>query len=80
METGIVVAVIAVIGAFMVLGYLIYRAIDKPKVSQGILNIDYSDPEDGPYLFLELKAPIADVISKKQVIFDVKRTNIISQK
>lgn len=80
METGMVLLVLALIIGLLVLGLVGYISVDKPKASQGVLNVDYSDPTDGPYMFLELKVPIADVVSKKQVIFDVNITNYLSQK
>jgi hypothetical protein len=80
MEAGIVIAIIAVVGLFVVLGLFVYRTKGKPKAAQGILNVDYSDPIDGPYFFLQLKVPVSDVVSKKQVVFDVNITNYISQK
>jgi hypothetical protein len=78
METGIVLIVLTLIMGLMV--FAGYKNINKPKTSQGVLNVDYSDPLDGPYLFLELKVPITDVVSMKQVMFDVNITNYISQK
>ena len=75
--------IFAVLSVGIAIGMLIGRRHyknDKTKEPQGILNVDYSDPEDGPYLFLELKVPIADVVSTKQVLFDVNVTHCISQK
>ncbi len=50
---------------------------EKPM---GVLQIDYSDPEDGPYLFVtNMEDP--DVIAKqKTVTFTVNITNYLSQK
>ena len=45
--------------------------IDRIKESQGVLNVNCIDPEDGPYLFLELTVPVEDVIGKKSVTFEV---------
>lgn len=46
----------------------------------GTLRVDQSDPDDGPYLFLELNSPDAtDVIMhSQQVVFDVNVENYIS--
>ena len=44
----------------------------------GILRVDRSDPDDGPYLFLELKKPVETVSSKKYVIFKVMNKDFIS--
>lgn len=46
----------------------------------GTLRIDNSDPEDGPYMFLELEKGIGDISSKKHVILKVKQKNFISHK
>lgn len=46
----------------------------------GTLRIDNSDPEDGPYMFLELEKGIGDISSKKHVILKVKRKNFIPHK
>ena len=81
METGILIVLVAIIVVeTIVMGLVVYSSVTRLKKSQGKLNIDYSDPDDGPYLFLELKVPIADVVSKKQVLFDVNVTQYISQK
>ena len=46
----------------------------------GTLRIDQSDPDDGPYLFLELYSPDATtaIMNSKQVIFDVNVKDYIS--
>ena len=46
----------------------------------GDLRIDNSDPEDGPYIFLELSKQIGDISSKKYVVLKVKLENFIPQK
>lgn len=55
------------------------NAADR-KRSHGILNVDCSDPADGPYLYLELTVPIAEVADQKQVLFSVNVIPNISQK
>lgn len=79
METGSIIITLAIIIGLLVLALIVYSG-KKPKESQGILNVDHSDPIDGPYLFLELKVPVADVISRKQVIFDVCVKQYVSHK
>ena len=44
----------------------------------GNLRVDRSDPNDVPYLFLELKKAVESVSSKKYVIFKVVNENFIS--
>lgn len=61
-------------------GVIIGRKFNRTKVTQGILNVDCSDPADGPYLYLELTVPIAEVADHKQVMFDVHVIPDISQK
>lgn len=37
-----------------IVGFILGILASKPK-TVGFLKVDYSDPDDGPYLFLELK-------------------------
>ena len=48
--------------------------------SVGSLRIDTSDPDDGPYLFLELSKDIGEIYRKKYVMFKVSLKNFIPQK
>lgn len=50
------------------------EAVDRER-SHGILNVDCSDPADGPYLYLDLNVPIAEVADQKQVVFEVRILN-----
>lgn len=54
----------------------------KKQEPIGKLRVDSSDPDDGPYLFLELNQSIEAVKlrDKKRVILEVDDTNFISQK
>ena len=66
--------------AFLVgvlIGTILY-AIAIKTASVGTLRIDQSDPEDSPYLFLELKKNVNNIASNKYVIMKVKRENYIS--
>ena len=62
--------------------FLIKRVLSLKQKPIGTLRIDSSDPDDGPYLFLELNQSIADVKlqDKKFVILAVDATNYLSQK
>ena len=74
MEAGFLALLIAMSIGFTILGIVIekIRSKRRPKEeSQGILNVNCNDPEDGPYLFLELTVPLEDVIGKKSITFDV---------
>ena len=66
--------------AFLVgvlIGTILY-AIAMKTASVGTLRIDQSDPEDSPYLFLELKKNVNNIASNKYVIMEVKCENYIS--
>lgn len=70
--------IILIIG--ILIGILISRFIfrDKPI---GSLRVDQSDPDSGPYLFLELSPDGADEIYKKRYVsLQVDLKNYISQK
>ena len=62
--------------AGVLIGTIIY-AIAVKTASVGTLRIDQSDPEDSPYLFLELNNPNA-IFSKKYVTMKVELKNYIS--
>lgn len=57
---------------------LIFPRHDEPM---GVLRIDNSDPEDGPYLFLELSSEAAPNVlkNKKYITLQVKAEDFISQ-
>lgn len=59
-------------------GIVIAHINMKPKTT-GTLRI-YSDPDDGPYLFVELKSDPMNVMKEKFVTFDVNPEDYISQK
>lgn len=44
----------------------------------GTLRIDQSDPQDGPFMFLELDKGMGNIASKKNVILKVSLENYIS--
>lgn len=79
MESGftIFIAVCAV-----VLGFAIGMVVGKVRAdrrykrdtqyTQGTINIDNSDPEFGPGLFLALGVPVDNIMKKKYVMLDVK--------
>ena len=63
--------------AGVLIGTIIY-AIAVKTASVGTLRIDQSDPEDSPYLFLELEKNLSAIVSKKYVTMKVERKNYIS--
>lgn len=67
----------ALIGVGILIGCVVTCVIFRLLVV-GILRVDRSDPDDSPYLFLELKKPVDDVSAKKYVIFRVANKDFIS--
>lgn len=58
------------------IGVLVERKHNANKeVVQGIINVDCGDPANGPYLYLDLAVPIAEVVDQKRVVFDVRVLN-----
>lgn len=83
MESGFIVLLVMVAVVGIVIGVTTERIRGQAKeseLSQGVLNVDYSEPENGPYLFLQLVVPIEDVIGRKHVTFDVNVLRDISHK
>lgn len=62
----------------IVIGFIGAYAIRR-KHPVGVLRIDKSDP-DGPYLFLELKKSISEIVTQKTVLLEVKREDFIPHK
>jgi hypothetical protein len=54
-------------------------AIIRRKHPVGFLCIDKSD-SDGPYLFLELKKSVNEIVTQKTVLLEVKREDFIPHK
>ena len=69
--------VILVLAGFL-LGLIVVGAVAY-KAAVGTLRIDQSDPEDGPYPFLEGTKPLHYIMSRKFVILSVKVENYLSQ-
>lgn len=83
MESGFIVLLIMVAVVGIVIGVITERIrgqVKESELSHGVLNVDYSEPENGPYLFLQLVVPIEDVIGRKHVTFDVNVLRDISHK
>lgn len=78
MEPGIIVIIVAMFVMGIVAGISFERIRNGRSETQGIIHADYSDPEDGPYLFLEPKIPIVDIVSRKRVVLDVDITQYFS--
>lgn len=54
-------------------------SIIRRKHPVGFLRIDKSDP-DGPYLFLELKKSVNEIIAQRTILLEVKREDFIPHK
>lgn len=52
-------------------GCIITLAVIRKFFTSGILRVDCSDPDDGPYLFLEVSKEISSILNKRFVIFTV---------
>lgn len=63
----------------LIIGYIAAKFVYY-KEPIGDLRIDESDPDDGPYLFLELNSRPNTFKHLKQVTLNVKAKNYISQK
>ena len=67
---------------YVVVGILIGFAVSsiiRRKHPVGFLRIDKSDP-DGPYLFLELKKSVNEIVIQRTVLLEVKREDFIPHK
>lgn len=62
----------------ILIGYVV-SSIIRRKYPVGFLRIDKSDP-DGPYLFLELKKNVNEIIAQRTVLLEVKREDFIPHK
>ena len=69
-------AVIAFILGSIVGGVVIAWVFERKSI--GYLRIDQSDPDEAPYLFLELAKNIPTFRNKKFVTLKVKNENFIS--
>jgi len=62
----------------LLLGWVISTVISRVKTVD-TLRVDTSDPDDGPYMFLELKNTPAMIMQKKYITLKVKLENFLSQ-
>ena len=71
MEAGFIVVVLLALVTGIAIGFVIGRGRKKPNESQGILYAYCREDDAQPSLLLEGTAPINEITSRKQVIFDV---------
>lgn len=69
----VIYVIIGIVIGFAV-SFIIYR-----KHPVGFLRIDKSD-SDGPYLFLELKKSVNEIIAQRTILLEVKREDFIPHK
>lgn len=69
---------IALFIGFLLGGFFMYALYGGEPI--GTLRIDTSDPDDGPYLFLELSKNPNLIRSKKYVTLKVNSNDYISRK
>lgn len=70
---GLVLFLLGVLFGGVVCAFRIYSDVS------GNLRIDQSDPDDRPYMFLEVHRSYDKLISKKYVLLRVRKENFISQ-
>lgn len=63
-----------VIGVFI--GIVVFKLAQRSTIS-GVLRVDTSDPDDQPYLFLELSERPLTIKEKKYVTFEVNPQDYI---
>ncbi len=81
MEAGFVALIsIASLIIGLLIGVFSKRSAKPMRTAQGILNVDCTSPEDGPGLFLALNVPVDEIVTSKQVTFDVRIHRANSQK
>ena len=66
------------LGIGIVIGIIFSRIVFR-FISIGNLRVDHSDP-DGPYLFLELKKSVNEIIVQRTILLEVKREDFIPHK
>lgn len=82
MEAGFIALAVLMTVIGVIVGLLIgkktaeRRYLSDAQYTQGTLNVDCSDPEFEPGLFLGLGVPVKDVITRKYVTLDI---NVMTQ-
>ena len=59
---------------------LVSTLIVARTITAGTLRIDKSDPQDDPYMFLEISKGVGDLADRKHIILTVSTKSYISQK
>lgn len=72
-----VIPIVFILGILAGFNFAMFRIKSK---TFGAIRIDRSDPDDGPYLFLETKQHPDALMNEHFVIFEVHNENFISSK
>ena len=75
--------ILAIVAAFLLglaIGVVYVRVTIRNERLIGTLRVDESDPDDGPYLFLELSTNPEIIKQKEYVTLKVNANNYLSQK
>ena len=62
----------------MIVG-IVATVIGVLRLHVGVLQIDFSDPDDGPYMFLRVSKGANYISRKKYVLLRVSTENLISR-
>lgn len=68
---------------FLLIGVLLgvgITALIRRARLVGTLRVDTSDPDDGPYMFLELEKGVGDISSRRYVLLKVNLNSYLSHK
>ncbi len=71
----VIIVVIISFGLGVLVGTIVYR--DRPV---GDLRVGHSDPDGGPYLFLELDTDVPTIMCKSHVMLRVKVKDFLPHK
>ena len=72
-----VIPIVAILG--VIAGYNYAMFIIRSKTF-GAIRVDRSDPDDGPYLFLEIKQHPDALMNERFVMLEVRNENFVSSK
>lgn len=70
---------VILVGIGFMIGYVMTALLFR-VFRVGTLRVDTSDPDDRPYMFLELSKNVQAVMRKKYIVLKVSTKNFISQK
>lgn len=80
MKAGFIALIVIAMIVGIIIGVLIEKRAIKRNIIRGTINVDFSDPDKEPYLYLVPTISVFDIISQERVVFDVKVIGNISRK